>query len=206
MDERGKRDREDLVERFIEMKSDDIERAVKAFIRALAELWADEQLKKREAENLGAAPVPVVPMIQKAPPSSRRNRRARTSKIVRRIAIVSGPEGVEVHFDDHLPWLNLGKGDTLPALIRALASKRGSHARHDGLVPVKSQAELLERIAPIRGQPMVHRQALRAHIMRLRKALENAGLPPGLVETIGDGYRLRLAADGQVTLDGSVVV
>ena len=135
------------------------------------------------------------------------SRRAKTSQVVKRVAIVSTQSGWLAWIDDHKEPLRLGKGKRPRALLQALAGKNGNHERDDGLVPVKSAPLLAKRVRDIlKERKMPDPSAIKVHVLRLREFLKHDGFHPGLIETIGDGYRLRLIEGGQVTVNGVTVV
>jgi hypothetical protein len=70
--------------------------------------------------------------------------------------------------------------------------------RGDGLVPVKRPWELIPLLRRLGLRSEINGGLLRAHIKRLRDAFEAARLDRGLIETVGEGYRLRAAIDRQL--------
>ena len=207
MDDRRKRDREDrareIVEKLIAKHIEPI--MTDAAKRLMDRVWRDvlESIAagKRDVEREKAQPNPSQTTCRK---KARRN--AKTTMIAKRVTILTtGPEGAVAFVDDHPSRIELGNSLTLVGMLRLLTSKRGDYDRADGLVPVKSQVSLAKRVAAYRGSKIDDFHTVRAHVMRLRKALEHAGLPTGLIETVGDGYRFRLAGDGQVVIDGEIV-
>jgi DNA-binding response OmpR family regulator len=121
-----------------------------------------------------------------------------TEAIVNRLVIVHKPGQASVVYVDNIERpLRLRRCRTLVDLLLALCSKERGVSRGDGMVSVKSQDDLVALISERRQYP-IDKPTVRAHVLRLRKQLEDDGLDRAFVETIKGGYRFRLAEDGQV--------
>jgi hypothetical protein len=83
-------------------------------------------------------------------------------------------------------------------LLRALSkTDMGDRAGADGLVPFKTQEQLIDLIAEQSGN-RIEKATLRTHVLRLRNELKEVELDRGYIEMLKGRYRLRFAIDGQV--------
>jgi hypothetical protein len=123
---------------------------------------------------------------------------AQGTGVVKRILILHKPDRTVVYFDDHKRPIALRRCRILVELLRALADPDvGKRVAGEGLVPFKSQEQLIVLIDKQRGN-MIDKAALRAHVLRLRNELKEAGLDRMYIQTRRGHYRLRFADDGQI--------
>jgi hypothetical protein len=204
MDDPEGAEQEELVRRILEVKQ--------RYIESINDFAAEVIDYVRNGRAPAGTPPPQGPtastrtkkmMMKKK--RKKTGRQDKTSMIVKRIAIINGPKLTEAWIDDHPTSVKLGHGATLWNVLWTSASKRGNNDLEDGLVPAKRKDKLVEMLTPKLGYKIGDPDTLRAHVMRLREAIAEAGLPPGLVETVGNGYRFRLARDGQITVNGQIV-
>jgi hypothetical protein len=136
-----------------------------------------------------------------APPDKEPGRGTRKKdqsvNVVNTIVVVIKASGIFVYVEDHKRPVLLRRRWKLYALLLALCEKEIGQRHDDGLVPIKSQVDLL-RILLKKHKHEIDLRGLIAHVHRLRNDLEAAGLSRNLVETLGDGYRIRLGENGQV--------
>jgi hypothetical protein len=118
--------------------------------------------------------------------------------IVKRLLILHKPDQTVAYFDDIERPVRLRRCKLLVQLLRALSNPdMGDRAGADGLVPFKTQEQLIDLIdGEIHNR--IEKATLRAHVLRLRNELKGAGLDRGYVEMFKGRYRLRFAIDGQV--------
>jgi hypothetical protein len=113
---------------------------------------------------------------------------------VKRLLILHIPDKTVAYFDDFKRPVGLRRCRKLIDLLRALTNKEvGDHAGADGLVPIKTQEQLINLI-----DEGMEKATLRAHVLRLRNELMAVGLDRRYVEMNKGRYRLRFAIDGQV--------
>jgi hypothetical protein len=117
---------------------------------------------------------------------------------VKRLLILHTPDRTVAYFDDIQRPIVLRRCKLLVELLRALSDADvGDRAGADGLVPFKTQEQLIDLIDAQMGN-RIEKATLRTHVLRLRNEFKEAGLDRGYIETIKGRYRLRFAIDGQV--------
>jgi hypothetical protein len=117
---------------------------------------------------------------------------------VKRILILHKPDRTVVYVDDFKRPVALRRCKILVDLLRALGSGDvGTGVAADGLIPFKTQDQLIDLIDERRGI-RIEKATLRTHVLRLRNALKEAELDRWYIETRKGRYRLRLTEDGQV--------
>jgi hypothetical protein len=135
-----------------------------------------------------------------APPakgSARGTRKKDNSvNVVNTIVVVIKDSGIYVYVEDNKRPVLLRRCWKLFALLSALCESNIGKPGGNGIIPVKSKVDLL-RIIFKEHKHEIDRKGLITHVHRLRNEFEAVGLSRNLVETIGDGYRFRLADGGQ---------
>ncbi len=117
---------------------------------------------------------------------------------VKRLFILQKPDQTVAYFDGFKRPVRLRRCRLLVELLSLLCTKDlGDRAAPDGLVPFKTQDQLIGLIEQRTGNRM-ERATLRTHVLRLRNELKEAGFDRGYIEMIKGRYRFRLAIDGQV--------
>ena len=117
---------------------------------------------------------------------------------VKRLLILHTPDRTVAYFDDFKRPVGLRRCKLLVELLRALSNADvRDRAGADGLVPFKTQEQLIDLIDEQSGN-RIEKATLRAHVLRLRNELKEAGFDRGYIEMIKGRYRLRFAIDGQV--------
>jgi hypothetical protein len=117
---------------------------------------------------------------------------------VKRLLILHTPDRTVVYFDDMKRPVGLRRCKLLVELLRALSkTDMGDRAGADGLVPFKTQEQLIDLIAEQSGN-RIEKATLRTHVLRLRNELKEVELDRGYIEMLKGRYRLRFAIDGQV--------
>jgi hypothetical protein len=118
--------------------------------------------------------------------------------IVKRLSILHMPDKTVAYFDDHKRPVGLRRCKLLVELLRALSNADvGERAGADGLVPFKTQEQIIDLIdGEIHNR--IEKATLRTHVLRLRNLLKHFGFDRGYIEMDKGRYRLRFALDGQV--------
>lgn len=102
------------------------------------------------------------------------------------------------HIDNIGLPIKLGAGKRLRQLLVALCGKESRANAPDGdLVPFKTSAELIAAIKNL-GGTSISKGNLQNLVQSLRELFIKARISPHLIETGGDGYRLRINMNGGV--------